>query len=324
LEKEYICVNSFAPRDDRVYLYFKRVGERKSDGFCVICNGEVFVIDSGDTSDDGMHRFLLSLREKWLENAPDCDKNARLEFKIIVSHAHSDHIGALPEIVKDSHFCVQYIIAPERSYLSNNVPGAIRHLVKDENDLAAIGEILKQEIGYLPYGKIHSVKTENENLNITIYTAPFDWSEERQSDREGIRHLVNTVPPSYEDRDKGITNGVLNGNSLWIKIAYGENTVLITGDQRPTDEMLNSMIRYYGEEHFRCNVLKLTHHGAENYPPYLIGISKATDFVFTVSREKSKPETVELCEKIGKAHYLGEYDLVFTLETNKITHKIYK
>ena len=84
----YIRVNSYAPSDDNLYLYFKKVGLKKSDGFAVIDGGEVYVIDGGRDNDEGMLDFLGSLRAKWLGNKSDSDvfneQDAKLEIHIIV------------------------------------------------------------------------------------------------------------------------------------------------------------------------------------------------------------------------------------------------
>ena len=156
----------------------------------------------------------------------------------------------------------------------------------------------------LAYGKPLTLKMGSEDATLKIYPSHIDWSEDRPSDREGIRYIVATNPERYQDEPQvGYTNGILNGNSLWVKVTKGERSVLITGDQRASDEMLGSMIRYYGEGEFSCDALKLTHHGENNYPPYLLEVAKPTIAVFTTSYEKAQRETVELCEKLGLVNY---------------------
>ena len=99
-----------------------------------------------------------------------------------------------------------------------------------------------------------------------------------------------------------------------MKIEKGSQAVLITGDQRASDEMLGRMIRHHGEEHFRCDVLKIPHHGEKNYPPYLVEIAKPKVSVFTVDRRRATPETVALCETLGDVRYLGDGNLVLTFD----------
>lgn len=321
--KEYICVNTFAPKDDVLYVFFKKYIDRKSDGFCIICNGDVFIIDSGNFDDDGLLWYLLSVYNKWLENAPESiqKQNARLEINIIVTHSHFDHVGAMDKIVSHPQLEVMSVIAPEMSNFRENMPEVLEILQKFEGCLTNIGKLWKKDIQYLPFGKVHTITPQNKGFGITIYTSPFNWAD----DSEGIRYLKNNVPSSYGDEyARGVVNGIMNGNSLWVKITKGEQAVLFTGDQRATDEMLGEMIRYHGEKEFRCDVLKLTHHGDDNYPPYLIEVSKAKHFVFTISRDRATPATVELCEKVGKAHYLDSGNLIFELNgTDKITETVY-
>ena len=80
------------------------------------------------------------------------------------------------------------------------------------------------------------------------------------------------------------------------------------------------MIRHYGEDSFKCHVLKLPHHGESNYPPYLLSVADPDFTVFTTSHEKATRETVELCKKMGAVNfYTCDGDLFFTLDESGIT-----
>lgn len=325
----YIRVNSYAPSDDNLYLYFKKVGLKKSDGFAVIDGGEVYVIDGGRDNDEGMLDFLGSLRAKWLGNKSDSDvfeeQDAKLEIHIIVSHPHDDHIGILPRILRDPRFCVLSIIAPERSYRSKDVAVALPSLVTFENDMDILSEHLHtydhvaDEIFRLPYGEMYSILPGKGDTKLEFFPAPFDWSEDRASDSEGFGHLSKFKSPTYKDNPElGYTNGILNGNSLWVKITSRKQVALITGDQRASDEMLGAMIRYYGEETFRCDILKLPHHGEKNYCPYLLEVAKPKITIFTASEGQQTKETQELCEKLGDVFHVCDGDLIFKLSKEGI------
>ncbi len=335
----YIRVNDFAPKDGLLSVYFKKcnkVLERPSDGFAAVFDGEVYLIDVGLKRDGEMLRFLSELREKWLENAPDSveKESARLELHIIISHPHPDHVGALPFILSDPRFCVVELLAPERSYRSLPGPDLLPKLAEFEERLYGELHFLREyhhgteKVVNLPYGKVYSIRPAVGDVLLDIYPSPFDWSQDRESEDEGFRYLVRTSAsnnPFYQAHpDHGWANGALNGNSLWVRIRKGKQTVLIAGDQRADDEMLGSMIRFYGEENFRCDVLKLTHHGTNNYPPYLIEVASPAITVITVCREMATKKTVELCEKVSKPYYLGDGNLILTFDGDSITETMYE
>lgn len=322
----YFSVNRFAPKDGKLSVFYKKVGPKKSDGFAFIENGEIYIIDSGLKEDEGLLEFLLSLREKWLSEAPEpvADENARLEIHIIVSHPHPDHIGAVPAILRDPRICALSLHAPMRSYRSTQVPEAIERLVGFEDSLEALPALLKafghtaREIQRLPYGKKRSFPFGKSGTGIILYPSPYDWSEDRPSESEGFRFLQKNLshnPVYLKDPDYGYANGILNGNSLWTKVTKGQQTVLFTGDQRASDEMLGAMIRYYGESEFSCDILKLTHHGESNYCPQLLAAANPKIAVFTAARKSVTPETEALCKQMGvKRYYLCDGDLILTLD----------
>jgi beta-lactamase superfamily II metal-dependent hydrolase len=328
--KAYFCVNSQAPRDGILTLFCKKVGEQKSDGFALIENGKIFMIDVGKDGDGEMVKYLLSVREKWLTDSGNTSlvdsADAKLELHVIVSHAHPDHMAALPLVLTDPRFCVLNVYAPTRAYLSLDVPGALPPLVRYENNLDKMCKYLEEynhqarSITRIDYGKALELEFGSEDTRLEIYPSHFDWSEDRPSDKEGFKFILTNNSATYKDRPlNGYTNGILNGNSLWVKIITGRHSVLITGDQRASDEMLGAMIRYYGENAFDCDVLKLTHHGEHNCPTYLIEAAKPKIAVFTTSREKADRKAVALCEKAGcENYYTGEGDLLLTVKSEGI------
>ncbi|MBR3837143.1 MAG: hypothetical protein IKJ74_03270 [Clostridia bacterium] len=336
MKRDYVCVNDFAPRDGRLSVYFKKMVKKKSDGFAAVFDGQVYLIDGGLAVDLEMLQYLIQLREKWLSFAPETvdRKSARLEVHVIVSHPHPDHMGILPQIFSDPRFCVQELFAPTRSYRSKPGPNQLGKLTEYEDKLEALLPLLEEyhhvarDVIRIPFGTKHPICPSEGDVLLDLYTAPFDWSEDRESEDEGFGYLQrssNPHNPHYAaNPEQGWINGALNGNSLWVKFRKGKQTVLITGDQRATDQMLGAMIRYHGEEEFCCDVLKLTHHGEKNYPVDLIRAAAPSVTVFTVTRERSTPETVELCQKVSTPYYLGDGNLLVTLNGESIEVKQYE
>ena len=173
----------------------------------------------------------------------------------------------------------------------------------------------------IDYGKAVELKFGSENTKLEIYPSQFDWSEDRPSDKEGFKFILTNNSATYKDRPQnGFTNGILNGNSLWVKVTKGKSSAVITGDQRASDEMLGSMIRHYGEDKFKCDVLKIPHHGENNYSPYLLEVADAKYVIFATSYEKAFADTVKLCEDRGSANfYTCDGNLTFTMDGETIT-----
>ncbi len=329
-KRSYIRVNDFAPKDKKLHIFFKKVGIKKSDGFALLIDGEVYVIDSGKYLDDGMYEFLGSLREKWLFNQKDTtllgNENAKLEIHIIISHPHSDHAYTLPKILSDPRFHVLTLYAPQRAYLSLDVEGALPSLTRFENKIVELVELLcehnhtAKSATYLPFGKTFSLKTANDKIALTLFTAPYDWSTKRESPQEGIEFLKTYLSETYrKNPELGISNGVANGNSLWVKASIGNQSLLITGDQRDSKEMMDSMILFHGEENFQCDVLKYPHHGEKNYSPYMMKVASPKITVITTTEPLINPDLTALCKEYGQMYCLCDGDLFITLDGENIT-----
>ena len=332
MEKSTIRANDFAPRDGRLSVFFKKMFEKKSDGFAAVFDGEVYVIDVGGKRDGEMLRFLTELRAEWLKGArslADAEK-ARLEIHVIISHSHPDHVGALPFLLADPRLCVVELLAPRRSYRSLPGPDFLPELAAFEERLHGSLSLLSEyhhktaNLIELPYGKVYSIRPQKANVEIDIYTAPFDWSENEEAYRYLIENNAKNSIFYVDHPEVGCANGSLNGNSLWVRIRKGKKVILITGDQRADDAMLGRMIRHYGEEPFRCDVLKLLHHGTNCYPPKLIQIASPSITIFTVFRELATPETVAHCERVSTPYFLGGKNLILTLDGESIEAKQYE
>ena len=323
--RSYIRVNDFAPKDGLLHVFFKKVGEKKSDGFAFVIDGEIFVIDSGKYLDDGMFEYLGALRERWLKGKKDLGEEAKLEIHIIISHPHSDHAYTLPKIISDPRFRVLSLCAPQKAYLSGDVEGALPSLTRFENKIVELVGLLKeynhpaQDVNYLPFGKKISIEVQNKKVALTIYTTPYDWSTTRENENEGFALLRKYTSETYKDEPElGLSNGVANGNSLWVKAAIGDQSILITGDQRDSKEMLDALIQFHGEENFRCDILKYPHHGEKNYSPYMMKVSSPKITVITTTKPLVNPKLTDLCENYGKVFFLHEGDLFLTMDGKTI------
>ncbi len=326
MSSSVLRVNDFADKSEATRVYFKKVGEKKSDGFAVVCQGEVYVIDAGRGKDGEMLRILLEIREEWRKRAALADTaEAKLDVHVIISHLHPDHVAAFPIIFADGRIRVRSVLLPERSHLADEAEGALPDLIRFENRIDALMDQLREN-GHpvkkprrIPFGEKVHLPIPNGNAYLDLYPAHLDWSETRESESEGMLFLKKYASPTYADNPElGYANGIMNGNSLWVKLTSGNQVVLITGDQRDSDEMLGAMIRHYGREEFLCDVMKLPHHGEKNYPRELLEYTRPNVMIFTAADGDETPETKALCARIGRSFFLCDGTLKITLEEGGI------
>ncbi len=324
-EKMIKYINDFAPFDDSMTVFLKKAPGHKSDGFAVIINGEIYVIDSGTDDDTGIIEYLLALREKWLENCPDGYENAKLCIHLIISHTHNDHVNAQFALIKNKHFDVISAVAPTRAYLSTDVPGANEYMVKSENKLDQMERLLceyghsTKAVMHIPFAQKQIINIKNSDAIIEIFPSPFDWSVTYPSEDMGFKHILKDNA-GRQNFDFSNHNAVLNANSLWTKFTYKGRVVLFTGDQRDTKEVLNRMIDFYGKEQFECDVLKYIHHGEQRYNPYLVEATRPKIIVFSggALEDLINPKAKEQCINAGDLYILGDGSLTLTITEDSI------
>lgn len=314
--EEEVRVNDFASTENMT-LFFKQVIENKSDGFVAIAGQTVFVIDSGRFEDKGVLEYLLKLRESWLSQYPHLlgEKQAKLAVQLFITHAHDDHLPALFHLVHHPFFRIEKIYAPPRAALADTDENPI--LSQCENRFVTLWEELQiyghtgAEMVHLSFGE-HRLVSWDKTCQMEIFAPPFDWSFRERRD------LIWKENQRFEDKIQYECNGILNNNSIWMKLTFNSQSVLFTGDQRDNALALDYMIQFHGADKFKCDVLKYIHHGGKRYSKYLFEIAQPLITVFTDVENNIFPEALEDANHYGKGYRAEGSNLIFELDGKNI------
>ena len=320
-----VRVNDLAERDGLMTVYSQKVGSKKSDGFIVIVNGEIYVVDSGYTGDTQVNDYLMSLRNKWLADSGkselENDRGAKLAVNFIISHSHSDHVNAIPALLSNTFLSVENMYAPTRAYLgTEGVSGAIGLLVDCEDRIDAIkADLVKYghgagKVTHVPFGEHIEIKFEKSDAILDLYPALFDWSETRASALEGWKYVLSNSSNTEQNR----TNTILNWNCLWAKFTLRGQSVLFTGDTGDKVNVINKMMEYYGTENFDCDVLKYIHHGQVRYSSYLTQVTSPKITIFSVTAGGEDKNALSSSLAAGDVYLLSKGDLTLIFDGKNI------
>lgn len=186
---------------ERLEVHFIDVGQ--GDCILVKCGGEAMLIDSGENGNE--HRVMNYLQTHGVE---------RLSYAV-ATHPHTDHIGAMPEII-DEYEIANFIMPRVSESMTPTNSTYEAFLTSLEGSSARI-------IAAKP-GNTYSLGTASFRIIAPI-------SSEAES---------------------------LNDISVVIRLDYGENSFLFTGDAGAVEE--GDILA--GGEDIDCDILKVGHHGS--------------------------------------------------------------
>ncbi len=312
-----IRVNDFPPSSRTMTLFFKQVTTKKSDGAVAVCGQNVLVIDSGTEDDCGVLNYLLHLRETWLCEHTDFieAEQAKLAVRLFITHAHADHIPAVFHLVRHPFFRIEAVYAPPRAALADI--GSNEILTQSENQFILLQDELHRyghesaQVRHLAFGE-HRTISLDADCKMELFASPFDWSSGEGYDlviKENVR-FANPVAAEC--------NGVLNNNSIWMKLTSNGQSFLHTGDQRDNELAVDHMMQFHGTDNFKCDVLKYIHHGEGRYSQYLSDVTRPAVTIFTGLEKHIRPEALAAAKHYGTACCADGGDVILRLDGKSI------
>ena len=267
----YTAVNTLSKGKAGVTLRFLKHADNKSDGFLLLDQGEkelhVYLIDGGLATGESFSA-LLRLRESILQANGLANKvhspRYKLHVTLLISHFHIDHVNDLLHNVlpcrKFLRVTAAYFGAPSVFTKDTN------HFTLHNGDLSHRPNFLRIAACYQPMMEKHvfafgeSGTLPLQNGKIEFFMPPKDWGEKQTADFIAEYYQQNDPKKVYES----LSVGVVNANSLWMRITSRGQSLLLTGDVTKRfddkEEAMNQVIAYYGEK-LRSHVVKMPHHG---------------------------------------------------------------
>lgn len=284
-----VYLNEFMP-DNGLELYVAGCEVKKQDGFVFVYKDEIYIHDGGhkDTGDDSVLNYLMNLRSDLLpENADINDENYKLKITVILSHFHTDHMNTyIHDIIPSPFIEIDRVYLTTQSVFENTELYKICDpyyysdgVVETKGRLKFLRMLNKYspetEIIYLDFGETMQISSKDNKLVFDLFAPSEDWGT-----AERAQHLLDI----YYDSGKASNTAadypkaVVNSNSMWLKVTYGERTMLFTGDvmkrashdysseaENYADEPFDVMLSYYaekcGEDVFDVDLVKFPHHG---------------------------------------------------------------
>ena len=256
--------NDFAAQDGILKVHLIGHGEEppKSDAFLLEYNGAYVLIDGGVTDCEASLQYLLEIRRALLGDVGDSDY--KLKIRVMISHCHGDHVGALV-----SHVFPSPLIAVEEIYMPPNAELDERFGVN--GDIKYRPDLQQAIAAYQPKARVVDLTFGTENrmtlpmtadAHAPVITLCPPWCNSGSPER--VKLLCETLKRGEENPN--IATMVTNNNSVWMHVRHGKRTFLFTGDtvkkNKPIGyEMPEEMIAAYADVLEQVDVVKFVHHG---------------------------------------------------------------
>lgn len=191
-----------------------------------------------------------------------------LEY-VIVTHPHSDHIGALPEIMQE--IAVEEVVL---SVESNKTTDGIEY----RNELLQIAREKHIKVTELPLVTSPDKDTSRGEVSrdeTSCYESPNDRTQISRQTLD-VDHKIVLEGLTLEFLGPIVDDDNLNNTSLIVKLTFGKTSFLFTGDAEKLEEYtLLSKDFEQGGGTLKCDVLKVAHHGSKT--------SSTADFIEAVN-----------------------------------------
>ncbi len=287
---DIVYLNQFMNNDDELELFVAGCEVKKQDGFVFNYKDEIYILDGGhkSTGDDSVYTYLMNLRSNLLpEGVDEDDENYKLKITVVISHFHTDHMNIyIHDIIPSPFIEIDRVYLTEQSVFEKtelyNIcdpyyysDGAIETKGR-LRFLSFLSEYSPEtEIVYVPFGETMQIKSKDGNVIFDLFAPSEDWGTPERAE-----HLLDIY---YNGGKSSSTAGdfpkaVVNSNSMWLKVTYGERTMLFTGDvmkrasnawsadsanyaEEPFDVMLSYYAEKCGNDVFDVDIVKFPHHG---------------------------------------------------------------
>lgn len=293
--------NEFASRDNELRVHLIGHGEEppKSDAFLLEYNGMLVLIDGGLFDCDASLNYLLKIRRMFLAEHESLrnDAGCRLRLSVMISHCHRDHMGALITNVFPSPYIeIDTVYMPPDSELDQKYgqsgdikyrAGFARALTEHQPQARVIDVAFGAENRIILY-------MSDDGASAPVITVCPPWINNASPDRVA---LLISVLKQGED-NPNISTLVVNNNSVWIHVRFGERTFLFTGDtvkkNKPMGyEMPEEMIGIYADIiGGQVDVLKYVHHGYKRDGAAEVMMSLSPEYIVLTTHLATGEEAV--------------------------------
>lgn len=334
-----VYVNRFMPDSDSLELFAAGCEVKKQDGFVFTYKDEIYIIDGGhkSTGEDSVYTYLMNLRRELLpEGVQEADENYKLKITVILSHFHTDHMNTyIHDIIPSPFIEIAGVYLTEQSVFESTPlygicdPDYYSDGVIETKGRLRFLKLLEEystetTLEYVPFGEIMQIKSKDGKVTFDLFAPSEDWGTP-----ERAQHLLDLYYESGKSRYTAadLPKAVVNANSMWLKITYGDRSMLFTGDvmkraknayspdspnyaEEPFDVMLSYYADKCGEDVFDADIVKFPHHGQvraeaskgvfEVFSPEFI-ICTATNF-----RETTVEKAQKYWDKYNGAYCLSD------------------